>query len=201
MQAKRATGERFGALVVVADGDTGSQRRVVAKCDCGKISHVRIADLRSGNTKSCGCLKAPRGGLSNTPEGKAWSGMIRRCSDPAVHNYHRYGGRGIRVCDRWLSSDGLANFYADIGQRPTPQHTLERKDTDGNYEPGNCVWATKKAQCNNRSTNRLITAFGETKTLSQWSESTGIGVSTLWYRIRRMRMTPEQAIRTPVKKG
>lgn len=200
MKFSSVLGKRFGLLIVTDEEEAGSQRHVTAICDCGNECHPKVADLRSGNTTSCGCRRRSKQGLTVTPEGKAWSSMLRRCSDPSCHNYHRYGGRGITVCERWSGDRGLLNFVEVMGCRPTSGHTLERKNTDGDYEPANCCWASRKEQCNNRSTNRLITAFGETKTLTEWSELTGVKRGTIAHRLNRGN-EPESALLLPIRKG
>lgn len=107
--------------------------------------------------------------------------MRVRCEDPDSENYKRYGGRGIRVCRRWSRFE---NFIADMGPRPGSGYSIERKDNDGNYTPKNCVWATAKQQCNNRSTNRFIEFQGQRKTLTQWAELLGYSRQKLWQRFR-----------------
>lgn len=106
-------------------------------------------------------------GLSRTREYKIWHAMIRRCYDTTHISYPFYGGKGVSVCQRWL--DSVANFYADIGPRPSPKHTLDRIESTGNYEPSNCQWATRREQALNRCNKRLITAFGETKSAEEWA--------------------------------
>lgn len=117
---------------------------------------------------------------AETAEYKIWKGMRRRCKDPKHKNYKEYGGRGIAVCERWAE---YANFLADMKRRPSPKHTLERKDNNGNYEPGNCEWATRSRQSNNCRSNRLYTMNGETLNIAQWAAKTGIAYSKLFYRL------------------
>jgi len=108
-------------------------------------------------------------GLTGTPEHTAWLSMQARCGNPKHKSYERYGKRGILVCERWLGPNGFVNFLADVGKRPSRKHTLERKDNDVGYQPGNCRWATMIEQANNRRNNRLITYEETTLTLSQWA--------------------------------
>src|SRR5262245_50975043 len=126
------------------------------------------------------------GGASHgrrTPEYKSWDLMKSRCYNPHDRSYARYGGRGITVCKRWRYS--FANFLADMGPRPSPRHSLDRfPDQNGNYEPGNCRWATRKQQANNRHGNRLLTHEGLTLTTSQWSERLGMPRYLLYLRFR-----------------
>ena len=127
-------------------------------CDCGAESEVKSGNLRSGKSKSCGCFNlaqirkrntkhahANRG--AKTPEYQTWCRMMKRCYTPSDPRYHYYGGRGISVCMRWHS---YPSFFSDMGPRPSPKHSIDRINNDGNYEPGNCRWATALQQQNNR---------------------------------------------------
>jgi hypothetical protein len=124
--------------------------------------------------------------------------MIQRCTNPRAGGFRVYGGRGISVCDRWLHS--FENFLADMGSKPSPHHSLDRIEGDADYEPGNCRWATAKEQANNISTNVRLTVFGETKTMSEWSDTTGVKRGTIWWRVRHG-WSSERAVWTgaPVK--
>lgn len=150
----------FGRLSVEARDHTNKHSCVMwlAHCECGNKSIVRGDDLRKGRTRSCGCLlkedrytRTATHGLSNTSEYRIWSGMKERCSSPEHSAWDRYGGRGIRVCDRWINS--FANFFTDMGQRPSKAHSIDRIDNDGNYEPGNCRWALPNEQRSNTSSS------------------------------------------------
>ena len=112
----------------------------------------------------------------------SWRSMKLRCYNKNNHNYKNYGGRGIKVCDRWRSS--FANFLADMGERPFG-HTLNRINNDGNYEPLNCKWSDGKSQCRNQRNNHLIEAFGKKQSIIEWAEEKSINASTLWYRLKR----------------
>jgi hypothetical protein len=130
-----------------------------------------------------------------TAEHSIWEGIRKRCTNPNYHAYPRYGGRGIRVCDRWLDPEiGYANFLADMGRRPSPKHSIDRyPDNDGNYEPGNCRWATVDEQNTNKSSTVKITAFGKTLCLFEWARETGIKAATIRYRIKQG-WVPELAV-------
>lgn len=135
-------------------------------------------------------------GLEDSPEKSIWYTMKARCYNPNNHKYARYGGRGIKVCNRWLES--FDNFYADMGAKPSPQHSIDRIDNNGNYEPTNCKWATHKEQGNNTNNNFLITIDGKTKTLGEWCDQYGVPYKTMWARIKTTKMSPLQALTSPI---
>jgi hypothetical protein len=122
-----------------------------------------------------------------------WQAMIRRCECPEATGYGNYGGRGIKVCERWRKS--FANFTTDMGPRPSAKHSLDRyPDQNGDYEPGNCRWATVKEQQNNKRTNRLLSHNGRTQTMAQWAEEIGITIYALSERLKRGKMTLVEAL-------
>lgn len=123
----------------------------------------------------------------------AWGNMKGRCYRPSCRDFHNYGGRGIQMCDRWRES--FINFYSDMGDRPSPKHSIDRIDTHGNYTPENCRWATSKEQCHNMRRNNNYTHNGITKCLSQWASDTGIDRATLYQRLAYLSM--EDAINMP----
>ncbi len=166
-------------------------------CDCGRAKVVRAEHLRSGRTQSCGCLRLERlraaivvHGERGSEEYKTWLNMVQRCTNAGLRYFKNYGGRGIQVCERWRS---FANFLSDMGRRPGPRMTIERIDNDAGYEPGNCRWASRKEQNRNKRTNVIVTAFGRSMTLVEWSELTGIPYFTLHAR-RRRSWTPERMV-------
>ena len=164
-------GKRYGRLTALRylRRDNRGNAIWLCRCDCGKEVEVFANNLVRGLTTSCGCFRSEKSGQRVTTHGHTKGGkpsselisyraMIQRCLDPRHSNYVYYGGRGIKVCDRWLGSDGPQNFFADLGPKPTPQHTLDRVDVNGNYEPLNCKWATKKEQANNKRTSPQVIA-------------------------------------------
>lgn len=202
-------GTRFSRLLVLRAGiikiETRGQKSStsVCRCDCGRIKTIRNYCLRSGASKRCGikgCCLRPKPithGLSKTAVHRSWSNMKRRCYNPNDRGFKNYGGRGIAVCKRWRNS--FENFYSDMGEKPTPRHSIERIGNNGNYTPSNCKWGTRKEQNNNTRRNRKITYRGITLTLAQWSERLGIKRSLVSDRIR-WGWTLDSAFDAPARK-
>lgn len=181
------TGERYGRLVVIER--SGAMNGHVAwkcQCDCGKEHIARSGDLRQGRQISCGCIK--KEGLHKT-HGKSssrlyriWQNMKSRCTNDGIEAYKDYGGRGITICDEWKNDFqafhdwAMANGYSD-------ELSIDRISVNGNYEPSNCRWATRKEQANNKNDNNKITLKGETHTLAEWSVITGIKRATIKSRL------------------
>lgn len=194
-------GQRYGRLV--ATGLTRcaktNQLLAVCSCDCGSVVTQQMHYLVSGRRVSCGCKSREGrvGDKTKKPEYIPWAAMIARCYCEGSDRYPYYGGRGIKVCEKWRSS--FDAFLLDVGERPTSGHSLERDDVNGHYEPGNVRWATRKEQARNRRNSRKLTVNGITRTIAEWSELTGISRSMIEYRIKRGQMTPEQIVSTPVK--
>jgi len=122
--------------------------------------------------------------------------MRSRCNNPNDQSYPRYGGRGISVCERW---DRFEVFLADMGKRPAPGYSLDRTDNNGNYEPGNCHWATKTDQARNRRSNRRLTHDGRTMTLAEWAHAVALNQNTISRRIDRLGWSVARALTTPVR--
>jgi hypothetical protein len=154
-------------------------------CDCGKSVSVSAALLKRLEKISCGCTRAAsKHGMTKSPTYRIWAAMQDRCRNPANRFFHRYGGRGIQVCDRWSGPQGFENFLADMGTKPTDR-SIDRIDNDGHYSPENCRWATTGEQTSNRASTRLITFNGETMMLKAWAARIGITPTTLALRFKR----------------
>lgn len=176
-------GKEFGSLKVIAEAEKhpASGRRWVVRCSCGAISTVQGASLRNGKTTSCGRCSHTTHGMSKTLTYSSWKGMIERCTAPASRDYHRYGGAGIEVCGRWRD---FKNFFNDMGERPSSGHSLDRfPDKDGNYEPGNCRWATAKEQAMNTKSVQLISFNGVTDSIAGWAKSLGLSPQNMKKRL------------------
>lgn len=180
------SGIRFSNLIAVREFNRDRIGFVIweCHCDCGKTTYARSASLKRGEVKSCGCLKAENNkshGNSHLREYKIWGAIKRRCGNKNDKKYHLYGGRGISVCERWLSSFEL--FLSDMGYRPSKNHSIDRINVNGNYEPSNCKWATVKEQNRNKRTNRIIEYNGMAKTAVDWSEEFNMTKSKFMWRI------------------
>lgn len=179
MRLINLVGQRFHKLVVIerSENDADGKPKWLCKCDCGNIKSIRGIHLKSGRSKSCGCAKIERlitHGKSDLPEYQVWQMMIQRCTNQKYNGYHNYGGRGIAVCNRWLGEHGFENFIVDMGLRPSQNHSIDRyPNNDGNYEPSNCRWATRKQQSRSRRVNVNITYNGETHIQAEWEEIMG----------------------------
>lgn len=153
-----------------------------------------IGNYRHGHKSAGGC----------SPEWSTYYNMRARCTNPNAPHFDRYGGRGIMVCDRWLNGEdgmtGFECFLKDMGPKPGPgrEWQIEREDNSRGYEPSNCRWATAREQANNRRSSRLLTAFGETMTLSSWAGLVGISIGTLHARLK-MGWSDERAISKPLR--
>lgn len=157
MRFQSLAGMKFGRLTAISRSpNRGRKTCWLCVCDCGSEDAYEAEKLKNGNTQSCGCLRAEMRALANTTHGKtmtkayeSWASMIQRCTNPKKKQFANYGGRGIKVCDRWLKFE---NFLADMGECPSGK-SLDRINNDGDYEPGNCRWATRKEQMRNRRNN------------------------------------------------
>ncbi len=204
-------GMEFGRLTVVEEIEPRRNLKGVVKerrwrcmCSCGSSVLVGSAKIKSGNTRSCGCLRRDLVAAKNrthgnygTPTYVSWNAMLTRVTNPNRHNSASYVGKGITVCDRWRSFE---SFLEDMGERPSSKHTIERRNNDGNYEPSNCYWGTKTQQAQNQSHNVNLTLGEETHCVTEWSRLTGRKLSTLFGRIR-MGWDDEKVLTTPLLKN
>jgi hypothetical protein len=198
------TGKVFGRLTVIEQAPRYNPKVPLwsCRCSCGGFTTVAGKHLRGGATVSCGCvakettsLMSKTHGLTDSPEYKIWCGMKRRCYNKHERCYPRYGGRGIKVCDRWLNS--FTSFLEDMGTRPCIRYSIERIDVDKDYEPTNCKWLPLSEQARNRRNSLRLTANGETRLLVEWAEITGIPYSTLQTRLG-MGWSNKDAVSTPI---
>ena len=186
------TGQRFGRLIVIAYKGQNQRKNSVwtCKCDCGGETDTTTRCLRSGDSKSCGCLRrenavrvSTRHGMSRSPEYTAYRHMIDRCTRPGHKHFSYYGGRGIYVCERWLQS--FEYFFEDMGKRPKGA-SLERIDVNDDYTPENCRWALAwKEQMQNKRNNVFVLHDGKTQCVTEWARQLGVPKSTALARLHR----------------
>ena len=186
-----AVGETYGRWTVL--GPVVVQRgraKWLVRCSCPDRTEREVLEnnLKRGISTSCGCHQRQRAseeskkhGLTNHALFRTWAQMIQRCTNAGLKEYLPYGGRGISVCERWRTS--FPNFLADMGPKPSPKHTLDRIDNNGNYEPGNCRWATLAEQAVNKRTTRRVTIGGESLRIPEWCERIGISRATFYHRL------------------
>lgn len=172
-------GQTFGSLTALTHLGQGVWSW---SCACGRADYqAKATDVMrpAARNRSCGCTRSASQSAGKTTHGRAytveyraWKMMIARCTQPCVENYPNYGGRGIKVCEAWR--EDFMVFFRDMGPRPSPQHSVDRKNSDGNYEPDNCKWSTDGEQRRNKRTNVNLTFGGETKVLQDWAKITGL---------------------------
>lgn len=201
---KDIEGQRFGKLTVGAYlGRNANGKPIWAVvCDCGSAKEICGHDLTSGNTRSCGCAltemlvarnqSLKTHGMKDSPEWRAWHCMKCRCLNSRNAAFPRYGGRGITVCKEWQES--FIKFFSHVGPRPTPQHSLDRIDNNGNYEPGNVRWATWLEQNNNRCTTRKIEVRGEAISIAEVARRYQIPETTLHRLLFQQHWTIDQVL-------
>jgi len=200
-------GNRYGRWTVISRD--GENLKAISVCECGTVRDVSVYSLVRGVSVSCGCHKNEVSGNrfrshggSRTPIYGGWRGMNERCENTKHASYMEYGGRGVTVCEEWVHDFeefrdwSQANGYADGLE-------LDRVDNDAGYSPSNCRFVSHKENCNNRRNSQWVTAFGDTKTIAQWSEDSRCVVAqrTLGRRIKKFGWRPELAITTPATKG
>ncbi len=200
------TGQTFGALTVVRYSHTNLRGRSVwvCQCSCGIECQSIGPALRRGLKRSCGASihrsrdKKPRSEwLSQTPTYLSWIRLRARCNDPKNQKYPKYGGRGIKVCDRWQSS--FSNFLADMGERPGREFTIERKEVDGDYEPENCIWLPAKDQGRNKTCSVYVEYEGHEVLLLDLCAELGLDRNRTYQRLK-LGWPLEKAISSPVRK-
>lgn len=184
-RAKNIGGDVFGRLVVICpvDRDRNGHIKWLCICECLTEGVVYGTHLLSGRTKSCGCLNTEaitKHGMYGTPEYKAWDNINDRCNNQDNPIYKNYGGRGITV-----DYNGFEDFYLDVGDRTTPQHSIDRIDNMGSYTHGNCKWSTHIQQSQNRRDNITLTLNGETKCVAAWARISGLPAGTIYGRLKR----------------
>lgn len=189
MKSINLTGQKFGKLVVIrkAEKDKWGNYQWECKCDCGKHVIVRGFSLRKGKTKSCGCLKGKHRHTKHNKKERIyviWDNMKQRCKNPNNPAYKHYGGRGIAICNEWLSD--FINFYNWSMEHGYQENlTIDRIDANGNYEPTNCRWVDMKKQQNNRTNNHYINYNNQIHTLKEWSEILRVAETTIQKRLKR----------------
>lgn len=198
------TGDKFGQLTVIEEVTSRVQpsgkvvRRLSCRCECGRLTTVTLTHLSTGHSTSCGCWRREAGRRNGkatgthrktgTPTFNSWESMRARCSNPLSAHYAIYGGRGIRVCQRW--SDSFQAFLDDMGERPAGT-TIDRIDNSGNYEPGNCRWATPTEQARNKRNNVVLEFDDKSLCVPEWAERTGLPQHVIRSRLRRGWTVPE----------
>jgi len=198
-------GRQFGRWTVISLVEYRKTNAVYkCRCECGTVRDVWAAGLKTGRSRSCGCLmtelakgrgkKAFEDKVTNKREYWIWVNIKQRCQNPKASGYSKYGGRGIAMCERWAAS--FDAFLADMGARPTPGHSVDRVDNCKGYSPENCRWATGGEQSRNRRSTRFITFDGRTQCASDWAKEIGIAAGTLFNRFRSG-WTVEKALTTP----
>lgn len=202
-------GMKFGRLTVVERAGSSADWKALWRCvcDCGQ---PKIADggmLRQGHVRSCGCLakeSSARNSRASAKHGykgsrlyRIWAGMKTRCANPRHHETHRYGARGIKVCDEWLEFIPFKDWALSSGYRD--DLTIDRINGDSGYHPSNCRWVTMFDQQNNRCNNHRLTFSGRTETISEWARQSGIPKDTLRYRISKLGWSVELALTKPVR--
>lgn len=177
-------GQRFGRLVALHRVENrGKAQQWLFQCDCGASVLRVISSVRHSPSASCGCAALTQNGLAGTPEYLAWRAMRARCLNADNPYFHTYGGRGITICPRWIES--FQNFYADMGPRTSPDHSLDRIDSNGNYEPSNCRWATWDEQVRNKRNRLSVALNGQEKFLLDWCAELRLKPSTVRNRLAR----------------
>lgn len=190
-----AAGQRYERLTAIEFADRVGRRprpRWRFRCECGTEVVVLVESVRLGHTRSCGCIRvdllkkhrwAYKDGRTSKPELRIWRNMTQRCYNPQNIGFRHYGGRDIAVCERWRND--FAAFFADMGPRPSPAHSIERINNDLGYSPDNCIWVSPKEQQRNKRTSRMVLFCGREMCFAEACELAGIDYYTAWRRLKR----------------
>lgn len=204
-QKLELAGQKFNKLTVLHRvPNQGRFTRWLCQCECGNTKEVNTNHLRFDHVKSCGCIPRQNservvgeGGKMVRPDGYwSWKSIQSRCYCESDPNYKNYGARGIKMCDRWRGPGGLANFLADMGPKPTPDHSVGRQKNDVGYCPENCRWETDLEQAANTRQMRMLTCNGKTQHIAAWARELGLNVGGIHLRLRRG-WSIEKALSTP----
>lgn len=201
------TGRTYGRLTVVRFHEMRGRRKFwECLCECGGVSYCDGGNLKNGSTKSCGCLQKEMAAKRNRSHGESsikgktkeystWVDVKTRCYNQKEDSYKYYGGKGIKMCERWI--DSYENFLADMGRAPSPQHSIERNDSNKDYAPENCRWATIIEQMNNTSRTRRVSFNGIIKPFSVWCRELNLNKDMVYQRIHRLKWSVEDAFTKP----
>lgn len=197
------SGQRFCRLIVINRADNNHRGLVnwSCRCDCGREVVVLGYNLKSGHTQSCGCMRIKHGHSTKFKQSKtykSWCDIVQRCTNPNNVAYHNYGGRGIKICDRWRNS--FENFLKDMGKTSFGLQ-IERINNNKGYCKSNCYWATSVEQNRNSRNNNLETYNGKTQCIAAWAEEYRIAYKTLWARLYIYSWPIEKALTTSIKKS
>lgn len=197
---KNLTDQKFGSWTVLSYAGIGSGGNAYwnCVCKCGYKDRIHGSRLRLGRSTKCINCRSIRHGHSTsartTQEYQAWANMVQRCTNPKCGHYGDYGARGITVCEPWLTFD---NFLSDMGLKPGPRYTIERKDNAKGYCKENCVWETRKRQNRNKRSNHVLALNNRTMCIADWEDATGIPQRTIWMRLKRG-WSVQRTLETPV---
>lgn len=192
----------FGRLLVKSEEERilfkcgKYHRSFLCKCECGNKKIIDLGHLKSGHTTSCGCYRKEEmttHGMNKTLEHVSWDNMKSRCFNSKSINFKYYGGRGITICREWLKFE---NFFADMGTKPSKEHSIDRIDNNNGYYKENCRWATKKEQARNKRNNINIEHQGRIQCLTDWAKELGISHVKLWYRLYKLKWSIERSLTT-----
>lgn len=192
-------GDKIGLNTYIAEdrSHNDGRRHVFLKCNCGNLFSIQLNAIKSGHTKSCGCFRRNmvannnfRHGLRKLPEYSLWLNMKQRCTNTKYKNFRIWGGRGITICNRWLSS--FESFYNDMGKQPFKRAGIDRINNELGYSKENCRWASPKTQCNNTRRNVMISFNNEIKSAAMWAQELNLSYPKMMYHLRKkIKTVPE----------